>query len=356
MGNRLFCDVHVLQSLPPSCVNRDDTGSPKTAIYGGVTRSRVSSQSWKRAMRLYFKEIFADEEIGIRTKKVKQLLVEELSKHESIQEPEKIIEEILTHVDSNAKKDKSDTLFFISKQQMEALVNLALENPKGELNKEDVKRAYNSKPSIDMALFGRMVAKDQDLNTDASSQVAHAISTHAVSNEYDYFTAVDDIDNEEHAGAGHIGTTEYNSSTVYRYATVAVHDLYDQLGDDVPRVVKGFIEAFVKSMPTGKQNSFANRTLPSLVLVNMRTDQPINLVAAFEQPIYPGESGFIKPSAKQLESYETNLYKSMASKPSQSFLVHDGSIITNRESIDLNTLFEEAEAYIEEYANNFEGE
>ena len=43
MKKRLYVDFHVLQTVPPSCINRDDTGSPKTAIYGGVTRARVSS-------------------------------------------------------------------------------------------------------------------------------------------------------------------------------------------------------------------------------------------------------------------------------------------------------------------------
>ena len=60
MENRLFVDIHAIQSLPPSNVNRDDTGSPKTAIYGGVRRSRVSSQSWKRAIRQYFNNESAD--------------------------------------------------------------------------------------------------------------------------------------------------------------------------------------------------------------------------------------------------------------------------------------------------------
>lgn len=124
---------------------------------------------------------------------------------------------------------------------------------------------------MDMALFGRMVADDPSLNYDAAAQVAHSISTHAVQNEYDYFTAVDDCQAEDNAGAGHLGTVEYNSSTLYRYATVNVMELAGQLGaEQAAETVRAFGEAFLFSMPTGKQNSFANRTLPDAVYVTIR--------------------------------------------------------------------------------------
>lgn len=128
-----------------------------------------------------------------------------------------------------------------------------------------------------------MVASDPSLNYDAAAQVAHSISTHAVQNEYDYFTAVDDCAPEDNAGAGHLGTVEYNSSTLYRYATVNTAELAEQLGaKEVPGVVRAFADAFIRSMPTGKQNTFANRTLPDAVYVTIRGDQPVNLCGAFE--------------------------------------------------------------------------
>ena len=68
MSNRLFVDINIIQTVPPSCINRDDTGSPKTAIYGGVRRARVSSQSWKKAVRDEFKLRFDGDDLATRTK------------------------------------------------------------------------------------------------------------------------------------------------------------------------------------------------------------------------------------------------------------------------------------------------
>jgi CRISPR-associated protein Cas7/Cse4/CasC subtype I-E len=156
----------------------------------------------------------------------------------------------------------------MSTAQARELAKLVVENPKPGVKESQLALRLN--PGIDIALFGRMVADDPTLNTDACAQVAHSISTHKVSNEYDYFTAVDDFSSEDSAGAGHIGTVEFNSSTLYRYATVAVHELYKQLAGDTADAVCEFVRAFICSMPTGKQNTFANRTLPDAVLVALR--------------------------------------------------------------------------------------
>lgn len=150
------------------------------------------------------------------------------------------------------------------------------------------------------ALFGRMLADAPDLNTDASAQVAHAISVNKVSQEYDYFTAVDDCSAEDNAGAAMLDTIGFNSSTLYRYATVCLPSLEEQLGDAeaVAEGVRAFLKAFVESMPTGKQNTFANRTLPSAVLVALRNDQPINGISAFESPVSPKEGVSISHQAE----------------------------------------------------------
>lgn len=153
---------------------------------------------------------------------------------------------------------------------------------------------------MDMALFGRMVASDPSLNYDAAAQVAHSISTHAVQNEFDYFTAVDDCAPEDSAGAGHLGTVEYNSSTLYRYATVNMVELAHLLGaEKAAQAVRVFGEAFIRSMPTGKQNSFANRTLPDAVYVTLREDQPVNLCGAFEKPVRKSPEGYAEPSRRR---------------------------------------------------------
>ena len=185
-----------------------------------------------------------------------------------------------------------------------------------------------SRPGVDLALFGRMVAtkdsKGQPLNFDAAAQVAHAISTHAVENEYDYFTAVDDCSPEDNAGAGHLGTVEFNSSTLYRYATVNVVELRNMLGEKAPEAVKAFIEAFIRSMPTGKQNTFANWTRPDAVYVTVRRDQPVNMAGAFEKPVRAGNDGYIQRSIQALAAYAKETYADFVSAPSLALAVGSG--------------------------------
>jgi CRISPR system Cascade subunit CasC len=327
-SNRLYLDVHVLQTVPASCINRDDTGSPKTAIYGGVRRARVSSQSWKRAIRLMFKELFPEEKLGVRTKKIVDMVAEEIQRRHATEDPQSAARKILEAAGLKIKSVEkgTDALFFLSRSQAGALAQLVAEEPgllKGSLSKADkekLMRALTDRPAIDVALFGRMVADDPSLNTDASAQVAHSLSTHKVSNEYDYFTAVDDLSSEESAGAGHIGTIEFNSSTMYRYATVAIHQLAEQLAEDTVQAAVQFVRAFVCSMPTGRQNTFANRTLPDAVLVTLRNDQPINLVGAFEKPVPASDEGYVAPSARRLVRHARNVYRQFAGEPAMSLV------------------------------------
>lgn len=299
-----YLDLHVLQSVPPSNLNRDETGSPKTAVYGGVRRARVSSQSWKRAIRSVFDTLLDDAELGVRSKRLVDRIATEITSMEPQlkEQSQELAAEVLAATGiaiekpKRGKKDdapelsaESGYLIFMSNLQSQNLAAYAIkthqagEKPK----KKDVVDIAKIGHSFDIALFGRMVADLTDLKVDAAAQVAHAISVHAVENEFDYFTAVDDHASGDHAGAGMIGTVEFNSSTLYRYATVNVDALYKHLGDGkaTSRAVKAFTHAFVTSMPTGKQNTFANRTLPHAVVATLRTDQPINLVGAFEDPI-----------------------------------------------------------------------
>ena len=268
---RLYVDFHVLQTVPPSCVNRDDTGSPKTAVYGGAVRARVSSQAWKHAMRVMFTGEMSDAvETGYRTKKGTDLVAKQIKALAPDADAFKLTQEIFKMLKIKADEDGTKALFFLSDAQAKALAKLAVEGCK---DKNRYKEALKEAPSADMALFGRMVADDPSLNYDAAAQVAHSISTHTVQNEFDYFTAVDDCAPEDNAGAGHLGTVEYNSATLYRYATVNVLELVRTLGaEQAAQTVRAFGEAFIRSMPTGKQNSFANRTLPDAVYVTLRRD------------------------------------------------------------------------------------
>lgn len=325
MKTNCYVDVHALQTLPPSCVNRDDTGSPKTAVYGGVPRSRVSSQAWKHAMREEFNDIFREEDLGKRTKYVVEMVLDKIQKIDPGMDPakayklaENAIKNAGISIETKNSETKAKALTFLSQKQAESLARLILEDEK---DKKKYKAVLTVDPSIDMALFGRMVASDPTLNWDASCQVSHSISTHKCATEYDYFTAVDDLGPEDNAGAGHIGVSEFNSSTLYRFATINVNELAQSLGSQTPEVVEGFIQAFIHSMPTGKQNSFANRTLPSLIYVTVREDQPVSLAGAFEKAIPASEEGYEERSAQALEKYASELYNNFVDQPQAAFYI-----------------------------------
>lgn len=323
MNKRLYVDFHILQTVPPSCINRDDTGSPKTAVYGGVLRARVSSQAWKHAMRAAFAEN-ARLDVGKRTKKAAELVKEQILVLDPEQKKaDKMAKEALKYVGIKSDDKKgTDALIFISSAQAKALAELVVG---GCTKDEEYEEALIENPSADMVLFGRMVAQKASLKYDAAAQVAHSISTHAVQNEYDYFTAVDDCQAEDNAGAGHLGTVEYNSSTLYRYATVNVMELAGRLGvAQAAETVRAFGEAFLFSMPTGKQNTFANRTLPDAIYVTLREDQPVNLCGAFERAVPRSAQGYAAPSKAALVQYAQQMYSSFAEAPAQSFTVGSG--------------------------------
>lgn len=316
---RFYIDLHIIQTVPPSCINRDDTGSPKTAVYGGVQRARVSSQSWKRAIRDMFAENVCEDELGVRTKKIVKMVADEIIKKDvSVIETKAIelAEKVINLCGIKTADHEAKALFFLSVKQARNLAELILENENA--TKKDAQSAIVKNHSIDIALFGRMVADDPALNADASAQVAHSISTHRVDNEYDYFTAIDEMAPENNAGAGMIGVVEFNSATLYRYATVAVHELNRELGNEkeiTAKAVKEFVRAFVTSMPTGKQNTFANKTLPDTLLVAVRNDHPINFVNAFEKPVQAGANGYVQESINQLERYAKKVYSTFAKAP-----------------------------------------
>ena len=322
-----YIDYHVLQTVPPSCINRDDTGAPKSATYGGVRRARVSSQAWKRAARVYFNNSLDASEVGHRTRRVVEIVARVvMNKAEGIEETQ--AQELVAKAFKTVKIDteqpkktarskkvspddevqaiaQSSYLLFLSTRQLERLADVVVGAFTAGTSpaKQDVKAAINAEQSFDLALFGRMVADDAALNVDAAVQVAHALGVGPLVDEFDYFTAVDDLQEaEKQSGAGMIGSQGFNSSTLYRYACINVDQLSSNLGDGVAsaRAVRAFTEAFVKSMPEGKQNSFANRTLPESVYIAIRGDQPINLSSAFEEPVRAKGGGIAAEAAHRL--------------------------------------------------------
>lgn len=344
--NNYYLDLHVLQTVPPSCINRDDTGSPKTATYGGVSRARVSSQAWKHAMRSMFTEIFSEEQLGVRTKNPVQLIVNELEKLGYEGKIEKAAAEALKKGGIKLNKDnKSEALFFMSRIQARKLAELIIS---GEEDSKSYKKALVDFPAIDIALFGRMVASDPSLNFDAAAQVAHSISTHEVKNEYDYFTAVDDLASDDNAGAGHLGTVEFHSATLYRYATINLRELKEHLASDTVQAVKGFVKAFLLSMPTGKQNTFANRTVPDFAYITFRKDQPVNLAGAYEKPIYTRKEGYAEKSVYALQEYAKKTYDSFVNAPQEAYCVgKDGENLGIK--VSLEELLEVLEKRIYKY-------
>ncbi|MEU0786700.1 type I-E CRISPR-associated protein Cas7/Cse4/CasC [Streptomyces sp. NPDC006173] len=317
MTERFYIDVHVVQTVPPANLNRDDQGNPKEAIYGGVRRSRVSSQAWKRASRRHFDEQAPEADRATRTKRIASELVTRITRDTGLdrENAARIATALLAQLGISQGKKAGDTayLLFYGNAQLDAVASLVTDRAAELAALEDgalteavkelpVVEKFQSGHPVGVALFGRMVADIPKLNVDAAVQVAHALSTHETQLEFDYFTAVDDQNEKEETGAGMIGTIGFNSATLYRYATVGFTQLADNLGGDTEAALDAldqFLDSFALSAPTGYENSFAHRTRPSLVAVVVRTDQPVNLVSAFEEPV-PTEAGIQATSARRL--------------------------------------------------------
>ncbi|WP_344272217.1 type I-E CRISPR-associated protein Cas7/Cse4/CasC [Streptomyces hebeiensis] len=354
---RTILDIHILQTVPPSNLNRDDTGAPKSAVFGGVRRARVSSQAWKRATRQTFDDLLPASELGVRTKKVAEALAERIATLDSslpTQTTWELAAETMraatgSKIEVRTRKAKKDDesgsdnadeasapesayLMFLSRHQLDELAALTLEGSSGgdltklkeflkkKENKARARQSVDTKHSVDIALFGRMVADSAGLNVEAATQVAHAISIHRSEIESDYFTAVDDRNTEDETGAGMVGSIDFNSATLYRYAAVDIDELHKNLGTGLrenespttptQKAVGAFLEGFITSLPTGKINTFGNHTLPAAVIVKLRTRRPVSFVGAFEEPVRQGEEGgFLREGCKRLARYVPELEK-----------------------------------------------
>lgn len=348
----LVIDIHALQTLPPSLINRDDTGAPKSAIFGGVPRQRVSSQSWKRAIRSYFEKNVDPESVGDRSKRLPEKIAKLVEDHDGW-DTERAIKQvsdlfkaagISTEVDSKRIKEleKSDAedkkelikearyprtkyLIFLSPQQIDRAVRAIVDADGEKIKKAEAKEILDTQHSVDMAMFGRMIADDAAFNVDAAVQVAHALGIHSSAPEFDYFTAVDDLaEDGEETGAGMIGTVQMMSSTLYRFATVNVAGLTKNLDseENAKQAVVHFVDAFIKSMPTGKINTFANHTLPELVYVTVRDTRPVSLVTAFEEPVQATDDKNLRiAGAEALAKEEKEFEENYGLKPLAAFAV-----------------------------------
>lgn len=307
-------ELHILQSFPVSCLNRDDVGSPKSAIFGGVPRARISSQSLKRAIRMHAKELAPEGQFeGIRTRHLKKLFVAALES-KGIEDVETSANELCAVLSTQDKKkpEQVTTAVYLSPGEIEEIVSAMAD---GKTAKQAVKGATR-KDAADIALFGRMIANDPTLNVDGAAMFSHALSTHKVANEVDFFSAVDENkpneDGDADAGASMIGTLEFNSALYYRYAALNIDLLSKNLGypdvDALKNIVTHFIKATLEAVPGARKNSMNANTRPSYVLGTVKLNgQPVQLINAFENPIWSPGKGFTQPSIEKLTEQHSSL-------------------------------------------------
>lgn len=293
-------EFHILQSFPVTCLNRDDVGAPKTAVVGGVTRARVSSQCWKRQVRLAMPDFGI--KLATRTKQAEVLFVGACQQagadEATAQKCGKKMAELLV----------DDTLLFISLTEAKAFADYAkgLDFDDSKLKDKELakvaKKAMNpAVDALDIALFGRMVAKAADMNIEAAASFAHAISTHKVSNEVEFFTALDDLQDEP--GSAHMGSLEFNSATYYRYVSLDLGQLAQTLDtNDLKQAIAAFTQALFVAVPNARQTTQSGASPWEFARVLIRKGQ--RLQVPFEQPIKARrDEGYLQPSIEELKNY-----------------------------------------------------
>ena len=359
----LFLDIHALQTLPPSNVNRDDSGAPKNATFGGVLRSRVSSQSWKKAIRDYFREQANSEEAsGVRTRWVIKEMVREmmvLDSEKTEEEAQELAKNVLLKIGikTNSKKgreDELDVILFLSKKQIHAMAKIALDDTVEEKDlKKKLKEIANNDHAYDMALFGRMVAVDPGFNIEAAAQFAHAIGIDALTPEFDFWAATDDIGSEEHSGSGNLGVFEFNSSTYYRFASVDLGTLNENLGtpESVQEALDTFLKGYFNAVPKGKENSFAAPTLPGALVITLRDNTPVSYANAFEKPITrTHEKTVLENGFDAMLEYADNIENNYGIVGKKTWIV---TMMDNDLKVDLHTAINEIKEEVSQaYSDN----
>ncbi|MGN5519816.1 type I-E CRISPR-associated protein Cas7/Cse4/CasC [Halopseudomonas sp. Lyrl_26] len=293
-------EFHILQSFPVTCLNRDDVGAPKTAIVGGVTRARVSSQCWKRQVRLAMQELGI--KLGIRTKKSEEIFTRACQQAGASEEQAAACGKKIASLLSD------DTLLFISDSEAVAFADYAKEQGFDDSKIKDKELAKVAKKALtpavdalDIALFGRMVAKAADMNVEAAASFSHAISTHKVSNEVEFFTALDDLPGED-ARSAHMGSLEFNSATYYRYISLDLGQLAQTMGtEELKKAIAAFTQALFIAVPSARQTTQSGASPWEFARVLVRKGQ--RLQVPFETPVKARDGGYLQPSIDVLKSY-----------------------------------------------------
>lgn len=303
----MLIEIHMLKNYPPVNLNRDDSGAPKSCFFGGVQRGRISSQCLKRSWRT--SEVFKNlGSYGIRTRYMPELIAQKLEAMGVEEEYMEAVKVLLTGIGNKEGKTNTEgqtQIIFYSEEELDRIAVRMKEfiqkdgsvkefkKRKPKEIKELIKDAKTNPITADIALFGRMVTSDYFADVDASMQVAHAISTHAVNRESDYFTAVDDLlQAKDEVGAGMIGDVDYNSCCYYEYASLDTDAFAFNLKNVkdsevlVEKLIPVLLQAMAYSNPSGKQNTFAGQVFPELVMVECKKDKiPLSYVNAFEEPV-----------------------------------------------------------------------
>jgi CRISPR system Cascade subunit CasC len=336
-------ELHVLQSFPVSCLNRDDVGAPKTAIFGGCTRARISSQCLKRAIReMARKGTNAGAFKGSRTRKAADDLTAALVALGLAQEKaRKTAEEVLylflakelpktkkgakktTEAEPESEEERTSTLLYFSPTEIgkiaQGIYATMRKQPEAEpktLKEAAVKALGKGMPkdAADIAIFGRMVASASDVTLEGAGMFSHALSTHKCDNDLDFWTAVEDEKAAgDDAGAANMGTAEFTSACYYRYAALNLDLLFDADHlktldkEDRKTVVGAFLRATLLAVPGARKNSMNANTLPAYVLGVVKTEgQPIQLVNAFEKPVW-SKDGLVEKSVAELKKHHEEL-------------------------------------------------
>lgn len=320
----MFIDISLIQPVPLSNLNRDDLGAPKTVVYGGATRTRVSSQSWKRQVRLEIERNLADP--AVRTRRilteVARLLTGPGYGWEAA-EAEAAAAQVALSTGKGLKLEKdgsTSVLMYLPTGVIAQLADLAVahreailteaarKTPKAILPADEILAVLSGRNGT-ISLFGRMLAELPSTEVDGAVQVAHAFTVHATAPEIDFFTAVDDLNAADDRGSGHMNSAEFAAGVFYRYACVNVRGLLHNLNDDqkmAEELTTAFLTAFISTLPTGKQNSTAANTLPELCHLAVRADRPISLAGAFETPL-SGAGGHSLAARYELADYARQL-------------------------------------------------
>jgi CRISPR system Cascade subunit CasC len=297
-----FLQLHVLTTYAAANLNRDDTGRPKTLMFGGADRLRVSSQSLKRAFRT--SDVFSDAVGGARGTRsntftealIKVLRAKGMDDETIVKRVSAVIEKDKLGKPKKDRPQDTEQLVHLGPEELDRLEKLADRLVAGDDLADKQALVLVQKPrAADIALFGRMLADNPGFNVEAAAQVAHAFTTHKVSVEDDFYTAVDDLkaaNRDADRGAGFIGVQEYGAGVFYLYVCVDATLLVRNLAGD-KKLAGDTAEALVETVATVSPKGYA--------LAEMGSRTPRSLAAAFLKPVGHGAKDFGDASKQQLE-------------------------------------------------------